>query len=125
MDWPTPIAANAPLTVAAVKQHRAAKQPRTRRERDLAQVRRHGRACFASQDYVEGRRAFMEKRKPAFTGAEMRAPINDRPPLTAIELLRPTSLPMLVQDEIVRMLNAGEIEVGAKLNEARSPAASA
>jgi 1,4-dihydroxy-2-naphthoyl-CoA synthase len=25
--------------------------------------------CFASQDYVEGRRAFMEKRKPAFTGS--------------------------------------------------------
>lgn len=26
-------------------------------------------ACFASQDYVEGRRAFMDKRKPAFRGA--------------------------------------------------------
>jgi 1,4-dihydroxy-2-naphthoyl-CoA synthase len=25
-------------------------------------------ACFASSDYVEGRTAFMEKRKPAFTG---------------------------------------------------------
>ena len=24
--------------------------------------------CFESKDYVEGRRAFMEKRKPAFTG---------------------------------------------------------
>jgi enoyl-CoA hydratase/carnithine racemase len=24
--------------------------------------------CFASNDYTEGRRAFMEKRKPAFTG---------------------------------------------------------
>jgi enoyl-CoA hydratase len=24
--------------------------------------------CFASQDYVEGRRAFMEKRRPVFTG---------------------------------------------------------
>jgi 1,4-dihydroxy-2-naphthoyl-CoA synthase len=24
--------------------------------------------CFASQDYIEGRRAFMEKRKPAFNG---------------------------------------------------------
>jgi len=24
--------------------------------------------CFASQDYVEGRRAFMEKRKPVFSG---------------------------------------------------------
>jgi enoyl-CoA hydratase len=26
------------------------------------------KACFASADYVEGRRAFMEKRKPVFNG---------------------------------------------------------
>ena len=27
-----------------------------------------GEHCFDSKDYIEGRRAFMEKRKPAFTG---------------------------------------------------------
>jgi 1,4-dihydroxy-2-naphthoyl-CoA synthase len=26
-------------------------------------------ACFASDDYREGRRAFLEKRKPRFTGS--------------------------------------------------------
>jgi len=25
-------------------------------------------ACFKSKDYIEGRNAFMEKRKPVFTG---------------------------------------------------------
>ena len=38
-------------------------------ERDIAG---HGRGrskrCFASKDYIEGRTAFMEKRKPVFTG---------------------------------------------------------
>ena len=35
---------------------------------DTALCDRLVRGCFASEDYVEGRRAFMEKRRPAFTG---------------------------------------------------------
>ena len=68
MDMAETIAANAPLTVAAVKQiaQEAVKDPA---DRDLAKCEALVRTCFASRDYVEGRRAFMEKRKPAFTGA--------------------------------------------------------
>jgi enoyl-CoA hydratase/carnithine racemase len=68
MDMADTIGGNAPLTVAAVKQiaQEAVKDPA---DRDLAKCEDLVRACFASRDYVEGRRAFMEKRKPAFTGA--------------------------------------------------------
>jgi enoyl-CoA hydratase/carnithine racemase len=37
--------------------------------RDLDALDAMVKACFASQDYIEGRRAFMEKRKPDFTGS--------------------------------------------------------
>ena len=36
--------------------------------RDLALCKRLVDECFASQDYAEGRTAFMEKRKPRFIG---------------------------------------------------------
>ena len=61
------IAANAPLTIAAVKlcAGEYAKDPAAR---DLNACQAAVDACFASADYVEGRTAFMEKRKPAFRG---------------------------------------------------------
>ena len=37
-------------------------------KRDLARCDELVEHCFASNDYIEGRSAFMEKRKPAFTG---------------------------------------------------------
>ena len=37
-------------------------------KRDLDSVHRMVNACFDSNDYKEGRRAFMEKRKPDFAG---------------------------------------------------------
>jgi enoyl-CoA hydratase/carnithine racemase len=68
MEMADAIAANAPLTVAAVKGVVLEAQ-RDPERRDLARAQRLVDACFASQDYVEGRRAFMEKRKPRFVGA--------------------------------------------------------
>ena len=61
------IARNAPLTVAAAKAAiREASRPDGRR--NLARVQAMVEACFESADYLEGPRAFAEKRPPAFTG---------------------------------------------------------
>jgi len=61
------IAANAPLTIKAAKLaiNAALEDPE---RRHLEAVAEAIRACFASADYIEGRRAFMEKRKPVFQG---------------------------------------------------------
>lgn len=61
------IGANAPLTVGAVK-FIANETLKDADKRDLAQCAALVKRCFESQDYIEGRRAFMEKRKPAFVG---------------------------------------------------------
>ena len=61
------IAGNAPLTLKAVK-FIVGETVKDESKRDLAHADEMVQACFASHDYIEGRRAFMEKRKPVFTG---------------------------------------------------------
>jgi enoyl-CoA hydratase/carnithine racemase len=62
------ICANAPLTIKAVK-FTVGEILKDESKRDTARVDKMVEACFASSDYVEGRTAFMEKRKPVFTGS--------------------------------------------------------
>jgi enoyl-CoA hydratase len=62
------MAANAPLSLSTNKLT-VKSVLRDREDRDMAVLRDAMAACFDSADYREGRRAFMEKRRPAFTGA--------------------------------------------------------
>ena len=67
--WPLAerIAGNAPLSVQAVKAS-LIELAKPQGEWDLSKPDVAVRKCFGSTDYKEGRTAFMEKRKPKFTG---------------------------------------------------------
>jgi enoyl-CoA hydratase/carnithine racemase len=66
-DYAAVIAGNAPLTIKAVKAT-VAQVMKHDRDRNIASSEALVQACFKSRDYEEGRKAFMEKRKPVFTG---------------------------------------------------------
>jgi enoyl-CoA hydratase/carnithine racemase len=61
------ICANAPLTIKAVK-FTVGEILKDETRRSVAGTVEMVETCYASNDFTEGRTAFMEKRKPVFTG---------------------------------------------------------
>jgi enoyl-CoA hydratase len=66
-EYASMIAENAPLTIRAAKAA-VAESLKNPDDRDVDAVEAMVKSCFDSEDYREGRTAFMEKRKPQFKG---------------------------------------------------------
>jgi enoyl-CoA hydratase len=66
-SYASTIAGNAPLSILASKRG-IDEYIKDADKRDNKLTERVVTDCFSSQDYIEGRRAFMEKRKAVFTG---------------------------------------------------------
>lgn len=67
LDYANTIAGNAPLTLASIKRS-IIEWHRDPDKRDLELAQKLVDECYDSEDYKEGRTAFMEKRKPQFRG---------------------------------------------------------
>jgi enoyl-CoA hydratase len=67
VEYAQTIAANAPLTIKALKRG-FLELEKLESERDMSRAQALIDACYASQDYLEGRDAFAAKRKPDFKG---------------------------------------------------------
>jgi enoyl-CoA hydratase/carnithine racemase len=67
MEIARTISANAPLAIKAAK-ITIAQVLKDPADRDMGAIRQIGTDCMDSEDFREGRRAFMEKRQPRFRG---------------------------------------------------------
>jgi enoyl-CoA hydratase/carnithine racemase len=67
MEIARTISGNAPLAIKAAK-ITIGQVLKDQADRDMAAIKQIGLQCMDSEDFREGRRAFMEKRKPQFKG---------------------------------------------------------